>query len=150
MSTSSGWVSWAILSACFAALTAVFARVGVQDVDADLATFIRTVLIVLALGPLVWFTGKWANPLTLSSRTLLFLALSALATGASWICYFRALKLGTVAQVAPVDKFSVVLAAMFAYFLLGERPSPRTWIGIALVTIGILILVIQPASSNRS
>lgn len=150
MNTHSGWVTWALLSACFAALTAVFAKVGVQDVDPDLATFIRTVLIVVVLAPLVWFTGKWSNPLSLSTRTLLFLALSAMATGASWICYFRALKLGNVAQVAPVDKFSVVLAAIFAFALLGERPSARDWIGIGLVAAGVLTLALHSTHPGSS
>lgn len=143
--TSSNWLLWALLSATFAALTAIFAKIGVRDVDPNLATLIRTALILLVLAPFVWFTGKWSNPLTLSGRTLSFLALSALATGASWVCYFRALQLGNVSQVAPVDKFSLVLVALFAYLLLGERPSPREWLAIAMISGGILLFAWPPA-----
>lgn len=143
MSTSTGWFYWAALSAVFAALTAIFAKIGLEGVDSDLATLVRTIIIVFVLGAFVWFTGKWTNPLTLSSRTLTFLALSALATGASWVCYFRALKMGDASQVAPVDKFSVVLVAVFAFIFLGERPVPREWLGIALVTAGVLVLAIK-------
>lgn len=143
MSESTGWFYWAAMSAVFAALTAIFAKVGLEGVDSDLATLVRTVIIVVILGAFVWLTGKWTNPLTLSSRTLTFLALSALATGASWVCYFRALKLGDASQVAPVDKFSLVLVAVFAFIFLGERPEAREWFGIALVAAGVLVLAIK-------
>jgi transporter family protein len=108
-----------------------------------LATLIRTAIIVFLLGAFVGLTGKWVNPLSLSGRALFFLALSALATGVSWVCYFRALKAGDASQVAPVDKFSLVLVAVFAFLFLGERPSTREWIGIALVAIGVLTLAIR-------
>jgi len=134
---------WAALSAVFAALTAIFAKIGLEGVDSDLATLVRTIIIVFVLGAFVWFAGKWTNPLTLPSRTLTFLALSALATGASWVCYFRALKLGDASQVAPVDKFSLVLVAVFAFIFLGERPVAREWFGIALVAAGVLVLAIK-------
>ena len=147
--TPSNWLPWAILSACFAAFTAIFAKIGVRGVDPDLATLIRTALILCVLAPFVWFTGKWSNPLTLSNNTLIFLALSALATGASWVCYFRALQLGNASQVAPVDKFSIVLVAVFAYLLLGERPTPREWIAIALISGGILLFA-WPAGQTNS
>lgn len=145
--TSSNWFLWALLSACFAALTAIFAKIGVRGVDPDLATLVRTALILLVLAPFVWLTGKWSNPLTLSGHTLSFLALSALATGASWVCYFRALQLGNASQVAPVDKFSLVLVVVFAYLLLGERPSPREWLAIALISAGLLLFA-WPATRN--
>lgn len=103
MITNNGWLFWAALSAAFAALTAIFAKLGVKGVDTDLATLIRTGIVFMVLVPFVWLTDKWSNPLTLSSKTLAFLALSALATGASWVCYFRALKLGEASQVVPVD-----------------------------------------------
>jgi transporter family protein len=141
MTTSGTWIYWAVLSAVFAALTAIFAKVGVQSVNADLATLIRTIVIVIVLLGFVPFTGQWANPLELSARTWVFLVLSALATGASWICYFRALQVGDVSKVAPVDKLSVVLIAVFAFAFLGERPAARDWAGIALVAAGVLILV---------
>jgi transporter family protein len=140
MTTTHGWFFWAAMSACFAALTAIFAKVGVQGIDSDFATLIRTVFIVFVLGAFVWYAGKWTDPRTLSSRTLIFLGLSALATGVSWVCYFRALKLGDASKVAPVDKFSLVLVALFAFAFLGERPSPREWLGIALVAGGVLVL----------
>ncbi len=143
MSESGNWFLWAALSAVFAALTAIFAKVGLEGVNSDLATLVRTFIIVFVLGAFVWFTGKWMNPLTLSGRTLGFLALSALATGASWVCYFRALKLGNASQVAPVDKFSLVLVAIFAFIFLGERPAAREWLGIAMVAGGVLVLAIK-------
>ncbi len=143
MTIPSGWLLWALLSACFAALTAIFAKVGIRGVDSDLATLIRTVMILAVLGPFVWFTGKWSSPLALSSKTLLFLALSAMATGASWVCYFRALQIGQASQVAPVDKLSVVLVAVFAYVLLGERPSTQEWLGISLIAGGVLLIALH-------
>ena len=145
MTIPSGWVLWALLSACFAALTAIFAKIGIRGVDSDLATLIRTVIILVVLGPFVWLTGKWSNPLSLSSKTLIFLALSALATGASWVCYFRALQIGHASQVAPVDKLSVVLVAVFAYALLGERPSAQEWLGISLIAGGVLLIAMHKA-----
>jgi transporter family protein len=132
-----------LLSAVFAALTAVFAKLGLQAVDSDLATLVRTGVIIVVLGIFVWVADKWRNPLELGSRTLLFLALSGLATGASWVCYFRALKLGAASKVAPVDKLSLVLVAVFAYLFLAERPSTRDWIGIAMVCAGVVILAMK-------
>lgn len=143
MITSSGWFFWAALSAVFAALTAIFAKIGIQGVDSDLATLVRTVIIVFVLAAFVWLAGKWSNPFALSGRTWFFLALSALATGASWVCYFRALQLGDASQVAPVDKFSLVLVAIFAFAFLDERPSAREWAGIALVAAGVLTLAFK-------
>ncbi len=143
MLTQSTWVYWALLSAVFAALTAIFAKVGVQGIDADLATLVRTVVILVALAALVLAAGKWSNPLTLPGRALLFLALSGLATGASWLCYFRALQLGDAAKVAPVDKFSVVLVAVFAAVFLRERPSLRDWAGIAMISAGVMLLALR-------
>jgi transporter family protein len=141
--TSTGWFYWALLSAVFAALTAIFAKLGLQGVDSDLATLIRTAIIMAVLSVFVLATGKWANPLALSGNTWLFLVLSGLATGASWVCYFRALKMGDASQVAPVDKLSLVLVAVFAFAFLGERPSLREWSGIALVAAGVLVLAIK-------
>ena len=140
MINASGWFQWALLSAVFAALTAIFAKVGLQGIDSDLATLVRTVIIGGALTAFVLFTGKWQNPLTLAPKTWLFLVLSGLATGASWVCYFRALKIGDASKVAPVDKLSMLLVAIFAVIFLGERPSLREWLGISMVGAGILIL----------
>ena len=143
MATSTSWFFWALLSAAFAALTAIFAKVGIQGVDSDLATLIRTAIVILVLSGFVWFTGKWSNPFVLSGKTWLFLALSALATGASWVCYFRALQTGEASKVAPVDKLSVVLVAIFAFAFLSERPTAREWTGILLVAAGIVVLALK-------
>ena len=148
MTLPSGWVLWALMSACFAALTAIFAKVGIRGVDSDLATLIRTVVIIGVLAPFVWLTGKWSNPLSLSGKTLLFLVLSALATGASWVCYFRALQLGQASQVAPIDKLSVVLVGIFAFVFLKERPSFQEWAGIAMVAGGVLLLALHKTRSG--
>ena len=141
--TANSWFLWAVLSAGFAALTAIFAKVGIQGVDSDLATLVRTVMITLVLAVFVVYTNKWSNPLQLPSKTLTFLSLSALTTGASWVCYFRALQVGNASQVAPVDKFSLVLVAVFAFIFLDERPSLRDWLGIGLVASGVLVLAIK-------
>ena len=143
MGNSAGWFYWALLSAIFAALTAIFAKVGIQGVDSDLATLIRTAIIIVVLSAFVAYTGKWANPLELSPKTWLFLGLSGLATGASWVCYFRALKIGDASKVAPVDKLSLVLVAVFAFAFLGERPSLREWSGISMVAVGVLLLAFK-------
>ena len=137
------WVGYALLSAAFAALTAIFAKLGLEGVDSDYATLIRTSVIFVVLTAIVVSLGKWRNPLSLSGNTLIFLTLSGLATGASWLCYFRALKVGEAAQVAPVDKLSVVLVAIFAVAFLGERPSVREWAGIGLVAAGVLLLTVK-------
>lgn len=137
------WLPWALLSATFAALTAIFGRLGVQAVNADLATLIRAVVIVICLAAFVRASGQWISPLTLSARTWTFLVLSGLAAGASWVCYFRALRLGTVSQVAPVDKLSVVIATIFAVAFLSERPSVRDWIGIALIGGGVVLIALR-------
>jgi bacterial/archaeal transporter family protein len=143
MTTSTPWFYWALLSAIFAALTAIFAKIGIQGVDSDLATLVRTAIIIVVLAVFVWITGKWSNPFSLSSRTWLFLGLSGLATGASWVCYFRALQIGDASKVAPVDKLSLVLVAIFAFTFLGERPSFREWSGIAMVAGGVLMLALK-------
>ena len=143
MASSDNWFYWALLSAVFAALTAIFAKIGIQGVDSDLATLIRTAIIIVVLSIFVWFAGKWSNPFALPSKTWLFLGLSGLATGASWVCYFRALQIGEASKVAPVDKLSLVLVAVFAFVFLGERPSMREWTGIAMVAGGVLVLAIK-------
>ncbi|HSH73209.1 MAG TPA: EamA family transporter [Methylophilaceae bacterium] len=140
---ASGWLFWALLSAVFAALTAIFAKIGLEGIDSDLATLIRTAVIIVVLAGFVYGAGKWSNPFNFSSRSWLFLVLSGLATGASWVCYFRALKLGDVAKVAPVDKFSILLVVLFAVIFLGERPSGREWAGIAMIGAGVLTLAFK-------
>ncbi len=141
--SSQTWLPWALGSAVFAALTAIFAKIGLEGVDSDFATLLRTLVIVVVLGAFVGLTGKWRDPLALPPRSTTFLVLSALATGASWVCYFRALKVGEAAKVAPVDKLSVVLVAIFAVVFLGERPAPREWLGIAMVAAGVLVLSLR-------
>ena len=126
----------------FAALTAIFAKVGVENVNSDLATFIRTIVVVCVLALIVYATRQFQNPADISGRTYLFLVLSALGTGASWLCYFRALKLGDAAQVAPIDKLSVVLVAVFGVVFLGERLSVISWAGIAMVAAGAILVAI--------
>src|SRR5688500_11598273 len=138
-----GWLPWALASAGFAAMTAIFARVGLEGVASDLATLLRTFVIIFVLGAFVLMTGRWRNPLSLPGRSVTFRILSALATGASWVCYFRALEIGEAAKVAPVDKFSVVLVALFAVAFLGERPGAGSWLGIGLVGVGVLVLSLQ-------
>ena len=140
MLTSQSWFYSALLSAVFAAMTAIFAKIGLEGIDSDYATLIRTFVIILVLAGFVYSTGKWSDPFSLSPRTWLFLSLSGLATGASWVCYFRALQSGEASKVAPVDKFSLVLVAIFAVIFLNERPSIREWLGILMVGAGVVIL----------
>lgn len=141
--SSGNWFFWAALSAGFAALTAIFAKVGVTGINSDLATWVRTVVVLVVLTAFVLATGQWSNPLQIPSKSMVFLVLSALATGASWVCYFRALQIGEASLVAPVDKFSVVLVAIFAVAFLGERPAPRDWAGLGLVASGVLVLALK-------
>jgi transporter family protein len=141
--SSQNWIMWALLSAVFAALTAIFAKLGLEGIDSDYATLLRTAVIILVLGLFVVVTGKWRNPAALPTKSGLFLVLSGLATGASWVCYFRALKIGQASRVAPIDKLSVVLVAIFAVAVLGERPSLRDWAGIACVGAGVLLLSLK-------
>jgi len=136
----SSWQFWAVASAVFAALTAIFAKVGVENVNADFATFIRTIVILATLALILFASGQFQAPASVSGRTYLFLLLSGLATGGSWICYFRALKLGNAAQVAPIDKLSVVLVAVFGVLFLGERLSGANWLGVALIGLGAILV----------
>src|SRR5215831_12043307 len=132
----SSWQIWAVLSAVFAALTAIFAKVGVEGINSDLATLIRTVVVLVSLSLILLATGQLSQPGPISAQSWLFLLLSGLGTGASWLCYFRALKLGPATVVAPIDKSSVVLVALFGVVFLGERPSLNGWLGIALIAAG--------------
>lgn len=137
------WQMWALLSAVFAALTAIFAKVGVEGINPDLATFIRTIIVLVSFAIILFATGQFTAPGPISGKTWLFLVLSGLATGASWLCYFRALKLGPATLVAPIDKLSVVLVALFAFVFLGERPSASGWLGIGLIAAGAVLLVLR-------
>ena len=139
-SVLTSWQLWALLSAGFAALTAIFAKVGIEHVNSDFATFIRTIVILLALGAILVGTGQWQPLGSVSGRSYLFLVLSGLATGGSWICYFRALKLGDAARVAPIDKLSVVLVAVFGVAFLGEKLSLPNWLGVAFIATGAVLI----------
>jgi transporter family protein len=137
------WILWALLSAAFAALTAIFAKIGVAGVEPDVATFIRTLVIVAVLAIILWARGLLQPATGLSGHTYLFLTLSGLATGASWLCYFRALQLGDAARVAPVDKLSVVLVAVLGVIVLGEHLSPHNWLGVLMITAGVILLALN-------
>ena len=136
------WVFWALVSAVFAALTAIFGKVGVAGVNSDLATLIRTVVILVILGGIVAATGQWQAPSTISAKTWIFLGLSGIATGISWLAYYRALKLGNASQVAPIDKLSIVLVAVFGVAFLGEKLSLIHWGGVGLIACGALVLAV--------
>jgi transporter family protein len=140
----SNWQAWALLSAAFAALTAIFAKVGVENVNSDFATLIRTVVILAVLTAILAATGQFQPLGSISGRTYLFLILSGLATGASWVCYFRALKIGNASQVAPIDKLSVVLVAVFGVLFLGEKLILPNWIGVALIAAGAFLVTLKP------
>jgi transporter family protein len=136
------WQFWAMLTPAFAALTAIFAKIGVENINPDFATLIRTVVIVLVLAAILAAFGgvQPLNPIT--GRTWTFLILSALATGASWLCYFRALKLGNASQVAPIDKMSVVLVAIFGALFLSEKLTALGWLGVLLIGGGAVLVAV--------
>lgn len=137
------WLGWALLSAFFAALTAIWAKIGMESVNSNLATAIRTAIILIFTWGIAYFTSSKADWSALSSRTWFFLVASGLATGLSWLCYFRALQLGDVSKVAPIDKLSVALAIIFAMIFLGERLKTQEAIGASLIVLGALVLVIK-------
>ena len=135
------WLYWALLSALFAGLTAVLAKVGVQDIDSNLATAIRTT-VILAFAWLIALLRNTQPLHSISGKTWLFLGLSGLATGASWLCYFRALQLGEASRVAPIDKLSVVVAMVLAVVFLHEQLAWQHWIGGALIVTGAILLAV--------
>jgi transporter family protein len=135
------WWIYALLSALFAALTAIFAKIGIKGVDTDLATAIRTVVIIVLAWAIVFVRGTNNTIGTLTKQNWIFLILSGCATGLSWICYFKALQLGKVSQVAPVDKLSVALAIILAAAFLGETITLKTGIAAALIISGTLVLI---------
>ncbi|HEX3848550.1 MAG TPA: EamA family transporter [Steroidobacteraceae bacterium] len=142
MSFATDWRIYALGSALFAALTALFGKVGVAEMSSNLATFYRTVVILMLLTLVVTLRSEWQRPEALSLRGLVFLALSGLATGLSWLCYYRALQLGPASRVAPVDKLSVVFVVLLAASLLGERLTWRTGCGAALITAGAVLMAL--------
>lgn len=137
------WTFWALLSAVFAALTAIFGKVGVAGVGSDFATFIRTVVILGAIALILSVTNGWQSFGSVSTRSWVFLVLSGLATGASWLCYYRALQIGDAARVAPIDKMSVVLVALFGVAFLGERLSAVNWAGVGLIAVGAVLVALH-------
>jgi len=136
------WVEWALLSAVFAAATALLAKVGVAHVDSNLATAVRTTVVVVFAWGIALALGKHNELRSLDRRTLFFLTLSGLATGLSWLCYFRALQLGPASRVAPLDKLSVPLVMLFAWLLLGEKLTAAALIGGLLITAGAVVMVL--------
>jgi transporter family protein len=134
------WLFWAALSAVFAALTAIFAKIGVENVNSNFATFVRTIVVIVALAGILTFLGQWQAPGDISKKTYLFLVLSGLGTGASWLCYFHAMQVGDAARVAPVDKLSVVLVAIFGAVFLSEKLTAMNWTGVGLITAGAILV----------
>ena len=137
---SMSWIGWALLSAVFAAATALLAKVGVEHVDSNLATALRTSVVVVFAWAIALALGKHGEIRALDRRTVLFLALSGLATGLSWLCYFRALQIGEASRVAPVDKLSVVFVMLFAVFFLRETLTLQQWLGGLLIVAGAIVL----------
>jgi bacterial/archaeal transporter family protein len=137
------WLAWALGSALFAALTAVFAKAGVAQVNADLATLIRTGFVFIVLALVVAAAGELQPVKAFPAKTWLFLFLSAMGTGASWFCYFRALKAGEAARVAPIDKLSVVFVAILAALFLGEKLSLRNWLGVTMIGVGAVLVAVR-------
>jgi transporter family protein len=140
---TSSWQFWAVLSAVFAALTAIFAKIGISGLPADYVTLLRTCVVLAVLSLIVAATGQWQNPAQVSWTTLGAIVLSGLATGASWLCYFRALKLGDASRVAPIDKLSVVMVAIFAAVFLGEKLSVVNWTGVLLIAAGAVLVAVK-------
>ncbi|WP_242561367.1 MULTISPECIES: EamA family transporter [Pandoraea] len=136
------WQLFALGSAFFAALTAIFGKLGVTQVNSNMATLIRTVIIFGVTLAIVGMRGEWQKPMTLSTNTWIFLILSGVATGLSWLCYFRALQLGPVSGVAPLDKLSVAMAMLIGWVVLGEPFSLKEALGGALIVAGALVLVL--------
>ena len=136
------WIGWALLSAFFAAATALLAKIGVEHVDSNLATAIRTTVVLVFAWTIALALGKHGEMRLLDRRTILYLTLSGLATGLSWLCYFRALQLGPASRVAPLDKLSVPLVMLFAWLLLGERLTASAVTGGLLITAGAIVMVI--------
>jgi len=137
------WAAWALASATFAALTAIFAKIGLEGINSHFATFIRTIIIAFCLAVFLRYAKAWQPLSSLTPRNWVFLILSGLATGASWLAYFKALQIGKAYQVAPIDKLSVVLVVIIAVIFLGDRPSLREWLALALIGAGVIMLAFK-------
>ena len=136
------WAVFALLSAFFAALTAILAKIGIQDVNANLATAIRTVVVLFLAWGIVFFTGRQHEIANITGKSLLFLVLSGIATGLSWLFYFKALQIGQASKVIPLDRFSIVIGIVLAFVILGEAVTTKTIIGGILITIGTFVLIL--------
>lgn len=139
----SDWKLFAFGAAFFAGLTAILAKIGVKNIPSNLATFIRTIVIIIFLGFIIFFRREWKNPFLIDKHCLLFLVLSGIATGLSWICYFRALATGPASLVAPIDKLSMVFVVVLSMLFLGERLGVYQWVGVGLITTGTLIIIFK-------
>jgi transporter family protein len=137
------WKIFAVGSALFAGLTAVLAKIGVRNVSSNLATLIRTIVIIVFLAIVVGLRREWKNPFLIDRHSLIFLVLSALTTGLSWLCYFRALQSGPASLVAPIDKLSLVFAVVLSLLFLGERLGAYQWLGICLITAGVFVIILK-------
>jgi transporter family protein len=136
------WRLFAIGSAFFAALTAIFGKVGVSEMNSDLATFLRTIVILIVTALLIWARHEWQRPDDLSLKGVVFLVLSGVATGLSWLCYYRALQMGPASRVAPIDKLSVIFVILFAVSFLGEKLTWKVGLGGILVTAGAVLMAL--------
>ena len=141
MKVLQSWQMLALGSAFFAALTAIFGKLGVAEINSDLATFIRTVVIIVMTALLIWFRGEWQRPESISFHSYFFLVLSGMATGLSWLCYYHALQLGPASRVAPVDKLSVVFAIVLAVLFLGEQLTWKVALGGLLIFTGSIAML---------
>ena len=137
---SNAWQLWAVLAAVFAALTSLLAKLGLEGIASNLATWLRTLVVVALLTPLLLATGELRGLMAIPQRSLLFLLLSGAATSISWLCFFRALQLGPVSRVAPIDKLSVVLVAVLGVWVLGEQLGLRQWLAVLLMGAGAVLL----------
>ena len=136
------WVLYALLSAVFAALTSIFAKIGIQDINSNLATAIRTIIVLIMSWAIVFFTGKHNDIGNIGQRNLLFLIVSGIATGLSWLCFYKALQIGDASKVIPIDKFSLVIGMVLAFVVLKETVTIKTIIGGVLITLGTFVLIL--------
>ena len=136
------WFIFAILSAIFAALTSILAKIGIEGVNSNLATAVRTIVVVLMAWFMVFITGNQNGIVDISKKSWMFLILSGLATGASWLCYYKALQLGEASKVVPIDKLSIVITIVLAFIFLGEQITLKTLIGCCLIVIGTFIMIL--------
>ena len=136
------WAIFAILSAIFAALTSILAKVGIEGVNSNLATAVRTIVVVLMAWFMVFITGNQNGIVDISKKNWIFLILSGLATGASWLCYYKALQLGEVSKVVPIDKLSIVITTILAFIFLGEQITLKTLIGCCLIIVGTFVMIL--------